>query len=289
VIGLALPVEASPGAQTMFPTPTVFPVDEVVYTLETVGGVQETLTFEYAPDGAIDPGTATATSQYPNGMVFTLAPGSSNGEIEDVILFLRNVDGSWTRVAAEYDAEREVWAAHPVALSAEQPAWKRFEFYWRVRDGTGAMIDTPPFEAEYSDPTREWFRMETPYSVVYWFGFSEDDPDFFAREMSTAIAATTLRLVEGLGRTLNYTPISVLYPSREAMSEIVGGDVNDPFLGSHTTWSFRMIVQYFEEDETVVEGAEWMSHWLTHELTHLYLIDAYGGRGTLWWNEGQAE
>ena len=76
VIGLALPVEASPGAQAMLPSPTPFPVENATYTLETVGGAQETLTFNYEADGAIVPGAATATSHYPRGMVFTLGPDS---------------------------------------------------------------------------------------------------------------------------------------------------------------------------------------------------------------------
>ncbi len=289
VIGLALPVAASPDVQTMLPTPTAYPVDEVVYTLETVGGVQKTLTFEYAPDGAIDPGTATATSQYPRGMVFTLSPESSNGEIEDVILFLRYAHGSGTRVVAEYDVEHEVWVAHPWKTGEGQPAWTHFQFYWRVRDETGFTIDTPAYEADYTDPTREWFRMETPYYVVYWFGMAENNPDQFAQYAARAIAATHPRRVEGFGRALSYTPIGVIYGSSEAMSEMVGSGVTNPTAGGYTSDSLGMTVQYVPPTRPLEEQIEWLAHVLTHELTHLYQYDVFGGRGPNWWIEGQAD
>ena len=153
-------------------------------------------------------------------MVFTLSPESSNGEIEDGILFLRYAHGSGTRVVAEYDVEHEVWVAHPWKTGEGQPAWTHFQFYWRVRDETGFTIDTPAYEADYTDPTREWFRMETPYYVVYWFGMAENNPDQFAQYAARAIAATHPRRVEGFGRALSYTPIGVIYGSSEAMSEI---------------------------------------------------------------------
>ena len=289
-IGLVLPVEASPGAQDALPTPTLFPVDEVPYALETVGGAQETLTFEYAPDGPFDLGVASVTSQYPRGMVFTLVPESSNGAIEDVILFLRYAHGSGTRVVAEFDSAREVWVAHPWESGAGQPAWTHFEFYWRVRDETGASVDSVAYEANYSDPTREWFRLETPYYVVYWFGMAEDAPDQFAREAARAIAGTHPRRVAGFGRELSYTPVGVIYGSREAMSEMVGSGVTNPTAGGYTSDSLGITVQFVPPDRDDAYLTEWLAHVLTHELTHLYQFDVVGGaRGPNWWTEGQAD
>lgn len=289
-IRLVMPAAAAPGAQTTLPTPTLFPVDEVVYALETVGGAPETLTFTYAPDGPFDLGAATVTSQYPRGMVFTLAPESSGGPITDVILFLRYAHGSGTRVVAEYDAAREAWVAHPWETGAGQPAWTHFVFYWRVRDASGASVETAAYEADYSDPTREWFRLETPYYVVYWFGMAEDDPDLFAREAAHAIAATHPRRVAGFGRALSYTPIGVIYGSEEAMSEMVGSGVTNPTAGGYTSDSLGITVQFVPEDRDVEYQVNWLAHVLTHELTHLYQFDVVGGtRGPNWWTEGQAD
>jgi len=96
--------------------------------------------------------------------------------------------------------------------------------------------------------------------------------------------------VAGFGRELSYTPVGVIYGSREAMSEMVGSGVTNPTAGGYTSDSLGITVQFVPPDRDDAYLTEWLAHVLTHELTHLYQFDVVGGaRGPNWWTEGQAD
>jgi hypothetical protein len=286
----SLILAAPDGQGDILPTPTPVPVEKVTYSLTTVGGEDQTLTIAHEDAEGFTLGATTITSHYPRGMVFTLQPESANGAIQDVILFIRYSHGSGTRVVAEPDADVPGgWLAHPWATGEGQPAWTHFEFYWRVRDVTGATVDTAPVPMDYWDPSRRWFRMETPYYIVYWYGMSADDPDRFARQAAFAIESTEPRRIAGFGQPISYVPIAVIYNSRADWGEIYASGISDSTAGGVTSNTLGMSVQ-FAPNSPVENQINVLSHIITHELTHMYQFDIVGGSpGPNWWIEGQAE
>ncbi len=289
IAAAALVLASVPGQGAILPTPTPYPIEAVDYELTVVGGESETFTFSYPDQDGFVLGATTVTSQYPRGMVFTIDPQSANGAIQDVILFMRYAHGSGTRVTAEWDPDRNAWVAHPWATGEGQPAWTHFDFYWRVRDDTGAAVDTAPVPMDYSDPTREWYRFETPYYIVYWFGMSDDKPQRFAEQAAYSIATTHPRRLDGFGESLSYKPTGVIYGSRAALNEMTSSGVSDTTAGGYTSNELGMSVQYVPSGSTQHQ-IDWLSHVLTHELVHLYQYDVVGGAtGPNWWTEGQAE
>lgn len=310
IVGLAFPALAAPGGQDddlNLPTPTPVPVEQTPYMLTVVGGVAETLTFDHGELDGFTLGETTASTEYPRGMVFTINPTSATGEIQDVILFIRFVHGSGNRVVAEWDDGAGAWVAHPWQTGEGQPAWTYFEFYWRVRDTSGASVDTEPIAIDYADPTREWFRMESDLVVLYWYGFGEDDPDAIAQRMADSMAATQERREQGFGRALSYKPVAVVYPSDEALAEIYGSGVSNDRVAGFTSSDLGMSVQVLRGTELVpgnenciyaLQPDEWTMErrietvysTTTHEVVHLYQYDILGGPlGPLWWTEGQPE
>ena len=310
VIALALPVNAAPNGQDggpNLPTPTPFPVENIAYELSTVGGVDEVLTFPGLEQDGITVSETTVHSEYPRGIVFSMEASSENGAIQDVILFMRYVHDSGTRVVAEFDPDSGKWVAHPWANGSEQPAWTHISFYWRVRDETGVMVETTPHDTDYWDPTRPWFRAESDHVVLYWFGFGEDDPDAIAQKMADSMAATHPRRVAGFGRPLSYKPIAVVYPSREALAETSGAGVERNRVAGYTSSDLGMSVQILRgtdippgneecvwttqpEDWTMERRINTIFSTTTHEVTHLYQYEVQGApMGPEWWTEGQPE
>jgi hypothetical protein len=312
VAGIALftwPVLAAPGAQSsdFLPTPTLFPVEDVSYTLDVVGGTPETWTFPAEEIDTFSIGETSVTSLYPQGMIFLVTPESSSGEIQDVILFVRFEHGSGTRVTAEPDADVPGgWVAHPWATGG-QPAWTHFQFHWRVRDTSGASVDTTPYWVDYADPNREWFRAESDYVILYWTGFGEDDPDAIAYRMAETIDSIQPRWVAGFGQPISYKPIAVVYPDRDALSNMYGSGVSNNRVAGFTSSELGMSVQVLRSTEippgqenciyltppeewTMERRIETIYQVTGHELTHLYQYDVLGGSlGFEWWFEGQAE
>lgn len=287
VTGLAL---AAPGAQSdILPTPTAFPVGELDYTLSAVGGADETLTFKHDDVDGFTFGTTTVRSFFPDGLFFTVAPESPNGAIEDVILFVRFSNESNARGIAEWNPETELWEVMLRDLSGSDPPWINLDWYWRVRDETGASVETAEEVVDYWDPNRRWFRVETPHYIVYWWGFLENDPDAFAQLMARSINSTHQRRLDGFGSDISYRPVAVVYPSHDdALADGLQTFVRRNVLGyNDSTLGMTIQVVPVLTEQEIVELA---TSTLLHELVHQWQFDVIGGnRGPQWWTEGQAE
>lgn len=285
LITLAAPPLQNPN----LPTPTVFPVSDVDFTLTTVGGEPETLRYTYDDRDGFTFGETSVTSEYPRGMIFTLNPISANGEIASVTLTVHYA--RWTdRFIAEWDATRGTWVAHPWATGDRQAAWAPFEFEWQITDTSVSTTKTPPIAAVYSDPTRQWFRMESDLFVFYWTNFFTTAPEVLAENVAEAIAATHQRRVDGFGAAIRYKPTAVMYDSRESLAEIYPAGTTDDHIGGYADRKLGMSVQIMFRRRTTADMIEWVTQICTHELVHLYQYDIVGGlKGPNWWVEGQAE
>lgn len=296
VAAFAFPALAAPPAQDILPTPTPAPVANLEYEFSVVGGEDMMLRFAHDPVDTITFGESVVTSMYPRGMEFVLQPESTNGTIQDVTLFFRFPNDTRTRFNASYDAEREAWVARPWELGNGTPAWVQFEFWWRVRDESGAFADSAPLTSEYWDATRQWYRLELPDFLLFWYGAGDADPEAVAEFLAYAIESTEQRRVDGFGAPLSYKPLGVLYPTQTAFSETSASGTERPategiVLAGLAMPDIAATVQFFLLDYRVEDAAiEGMAGSLTHEMTHMYQNDVVGGTfGPLWWTEGQAE
>ncbi|MBI5960869.1 MAG: hypothetical protein HY866_19175 [Chloroflexi bacterium] len=304
VVSLAMPVVAQEGPD--LPTPTVFPAENTPYTLEVVGGKDETFTFSYAEQETFKPGETTVTSEYPMGMRFTVTPSSTNGDITEVTLFIVLVHGIQTRFPAEWDPDNNQWVALPWDTGG-QPPWTTFDFYWYIRDASGAYIETPMNHMDYFDPYNEWFRSESDLLVLFWRDFGEEDPDTIAQKMADTMASIQPRKVAGFGIELSYKPSAVIFPDQEAFAGMYGSGINNTRVAGFTSSDLGMSVQVLRhagyaptqeeciwstkpEDWTMERRINTIYSVTTHEVTHLYQFDVQGDAyGYLWWSEGQAE
>lgn len=315
LIGLAFPVAAAPPRQggddsLNLPTPTPAPVLSVSYELSVVGGQAETLTFASEEYDNVTLSNITAFPNYPRGVEFT-ATITPKGDltIDAVNFFVRYVHGDRSRVPTTYDPDTNQWSAHPWATGDGQPAWTPFEFYWSITTSDGVTTQTTAHPMDYADPNREWFRVETPHIIIYWFGFGEDNVTQIAEDIATAMASTHERRVIGFGGDLGYKPVGVLFPSDEALAEMYGSGATNSNAAGFTSDDLGMTVQ-----EISIPSEEWYERlkdcvWLTpreertmegqirgaifgtipHEVTHLFQYEFGVLRGPLWWTEGQAD
>jgi hypothetical protein len=305
-ISLAFPALAAPPAQSdILPTPTVFPIDNVEYTFMSYGGTDEPQIFTHAPvDGFTFTDTVVKTL-YPAGMTFSVGVTSEHGEIETVQWILRREDVFGTRASAEWDAEQQQWVAHPWA-DGGQAAGTEGYFHWQVTDSAGNMVETEPQFVIYWDPENVWYRVESDYIVMHWYGIG-DDPEAFGRGMAEYMAALHPRFVAGFGRGLSYKPLALIYPDRESYATRFIGGIIRANQGGVTVPGEGLTTQRLRAAPIgpTVSECLWSKpadFWtlerriqevystVAHEVTHLYQGDVLGGtRGPTWWSEGQAE
>lgn len=277
------------------------------YELSVVGGEDMTLTFEGTTQDGITIGETSIRSQYPNGMTFTAEITSEESEITAVTLFRDLPNGSAERTAAVFDEQSGTWTAHAWQGNDPVPPWREFAFYWSVVDDGEVNVRTEPVPAEYWDPTREWYRAESEYLVLYWFGLDDVDPEYIAERSTIVMDEMGPRQIEGFGYELGYKPLAVVYPTRESTTEISGGTPMQ--VTGLANSAFSMVYMqasprddgWFERQAECIHLTPAEEHTeqfrmdnllegtIPHEITHLYQFAGGVDVGYNWWVEGQAE
>ncbi len=146
--------------------------------------------------------------------------------------------------------------------------------------------------------------MESDHIIAFWFGFGEDDPDAIAQKMADVMESTHQRRVDAFGRELSYKPVTVIYPSQEALGETTGTGVTNTRAAGFTSSELGMSVQTLRgndyapgqencvwstkpEDWTMERRINTIYSVTSHEIAHLYQYDVLGGPlGPEWWQEG---
>lgn len=306
IVLASTPRQGSP----LLPTPTVYPAENVDYALTTVGGETIAVAGQGVSAEGITIGDHTAVSQYPNGVVFrTTIETVGDVGIESATVFLRYEANSGSRVNAEYDAETGEWVAHIWEGGQGVPPWLPYRFFWRVTDTFGNTAQTEPVLMEYSDPTREWYRVETPDIIVFWFGTTEVGVETAAAGIAEAMASTEPRRIAGFGQELSYKPRGVLFPTLETRGEINGSGFTNTNAAGFTSTEFGVTVQSFamptddwferlanciglvpREERTETRRLNSAIYAvIPHEIAHLYQFENGGAVGPEWWSEGQAD
>jgi hypothetical protein len=219
VLLFALPTTAGPTAQdwTPIPTPTPYPVDEIVYKLETVGGDASPQVFPAQEVDGVTFGETTVKTEFPNSMDFSVTIESDTYEIDDLELIIRYNNGSEiSNVQVSWDDEAQVWVAK-WSLFRQFAPWTEVQFKWVITNIQDTPISTAWHPLTLVEPSHEWHRVMTEHATLYWYGFGEDNPEHIARDFARVAAATHQRLVDGFDRGMSYMPVVVIYPDDGAV------------------------------------------------------------------------
>lgn len=279
--------------------------DAPAYTLDIVGGEDVTLEIDGATIDGITVGTTSVRSTYPNGgMIFAAGITSENGAVTDVKATANVPGGTTERVDAALDDETGQWVAELFPAGNNMLPWRNFDFQWRVSDESGEQIFTEPVPLNYWDPTREWYRLENDYMIMYWFGVEEIDPEYIAETTTEVMQITEEMRRQAFGFELDYKPVAIVYGTRVATAETIGtpmlmsglagltpGMTLQTFGARDDAWFERQadcIHVTPREEQTQQYLVDRAIHGtIPHEITHLYQAEM-GVGGPNWWSEGQA-
>lgn len=295
---LAFPVAARPSSQNGqdFATPTLSPVELDPVAVTQVGGALEKVTYPAETLGDFAVGNTFALSNYPHGATFTVSV-KTDKIIQGITLFARYPHRSGTRAVAEQTDTPGEWKA-VLYDRPGQPPWQEFDFYWSITAEDSSFVETTPQHFVYNDPTRVWFKAETPLLRLYWFGYDES----FAQVAMEGIAAVQERYLLGFGQPLSYVPVAVLFADVESFAEFSSGGVTGAQQrAGFTSNELGMTVQRFIEiglprgcsvfpsisEQTVEWLYAYTTEVITHEVAHLYQFEN-NINGPTWFIEGGA-
>ncbi|MBN1966249.1 MAG: hypothetical protein JW910_16495 [Anaerolineae bacterium] len=260
-----------------------------------------------AQEGENDPdvftiGAITLTSNYPEGMTFTIEASSSAGPITRATVFYDFGAPISGRDSADF-IDHETGMITTNLYRYEEDGlipWLDVNYTWRLVDAAGNSIETEPQHAIYEDTTREWMHAENDLVRVYWFGL----PEWVGAEALDAVEDARERWSLSFpGVALNPPPLVVIYPDLESFLEWRGeaGAESIRFVGTlRQQWNGT--VQRVADQERLDRecggldlGADYelvvralARSTVVHELTHFHQYALSSDNGPSWWVEGQA-
>jgi hypothetical protein len=255
--------------------------------------------------GVFTIGEQTFTSNYPEGMTFTVQATRSGGPIARASLFYDFGIQPSGRVPAE-TMDNQSGTITAVVRRADAGGlipWLEVNYHWRLIDSAGNAIETPVQHAVYADNSREWQHAESDLVRIYWFGL----PAWVGPEAIDAVNQAQERWRLGFpGVELTTRPLVVIYPDRDSFMEWQGelpqgSEDSIRFVGTlRESWNgtVQRVPDQLRLDRTcggldIVADFDHVVRALaratvTHELTHFHQYAMNSDRGPTWWIEGQA-
>jgi hypothetical protein len=219
---------------------------------------------------------------YPRAIVLRLEI-EADEEIAEVTLFY-HLAGKPSRVYGypQVMVGRSVSTEFSIRTGGAQylPAGVEIEYYYRIQDSRGGVLETPHSRVTYLDPAYRWRELRQGDLVVTWHDLSEER----VRKVVTD-AEARLRVAKEMFGLDDVRPIkAVIFNSRKE------SDRGLPFVSEAASQRHLYGGFAFQAyDQFVLSGLS--EHGITHEATHLLLGQAVSSplaKIPAWLNEGLA-
>ncbi len=225
----------------------------------------------------------TFTSNYPNGMTFTIQASSDKGEITSATAIWSHAPRQIRRrPAEEYNPDTETFTA--VWLAEEStPPWVMVNYRWRFVDAEGNVYTTEWYmDEEYADNTSQWSRYESEDVIVF---VQKGLPEETGQTVLDAMAAQRETYRQAWGDLLSNKPRAILFANRQDFAAWRSGSTNPNVIGeTRSDWGGMVQVVSGGGIVDLAYGT------VLHEVGHLYQ-EEFAGAGFAagsWWTEGSA-
>jgi hypothetical protein len=228
--------------------------------------------------------SSTVEAQFPLSLVFSVEAESAS-TITDIRLLYQVDKMNYAQVTSEswpsFEASTMVSTSWTWDMRrASLPPGADVTYWWKLRDSSGAVVETLPAPVSFDDDRFEWRTLESPDVTILWYSGDE----VFAGELLDVCETAIETLAADVGTRVDRHIDVYIYESstdvRQAMvypQEWTGGVA-------------------FTEYGTVAIGIgpgdmDWGARALRHELTHLVVHTAVFspfGQLPTWLDEGLA-
>ncbi len=235
-----------------------------------------------AAGGAIQVLEMRQQVNFPNGVGLTLT-AESDADIVEVRVFFRAAGSrSWGYAYADFEPGSRIVATRsiPVSEAGYLAPGADVEYYYRIRDAHGAVLDTERATVEYLDARFDWRRVNIgPLELVY-------------HDIGDGRIADAAR---ALNRDLQRVAALLQHEPREGFKGVIYNsyaDANAVFpVQSQTTTDHGTFAGYAFPEQGVFVGQGLDRRIIVHESAHLLFRDALGEKALsvpAWLDEGFA-
>jgi hypothetical protein len=228
---------------------------------------------------------SSAAVVFPSQLNFSLS-ARSNVDITDIRLCFTVDQDSFTEVISEGyvefipDTEVDVsWSLEMVKIGGLPPG-ATVEYWWRVKDASGRMVESTPTQLRYDDTRYSWRSITEGEVTLYWY----EGDNAFAQELMSAAQQALERLAEDTGACLERPAALYIYASSE---DLLGAMIHpQEWTGGVAYTRYSIMAIGIAPDDTVW-GKSTIAHELTHLVVHQMTLNPYNDLPT-WLNEGLA-
>ena len=237
-----------------------------------------------APSSSLQAVDTGVVAQFPSSLRFTML-AESPYPVTDVRLLYRIDKMNYAQVTSE------AWASFEPSTSvsadwtwdmrrASLPPGAGITYWWKVRDSSGAVVETPTSMIRFDDNRHEWRQLDSADVSLHWY-YGDDE---FANELLAVCDQAIETLAVDIGARVDRRIIVYLYQSaadlRQAMvypQEWTGG----------VAFTDYGIVAIGLGPGDMEWGIRALRHELTHLVVHTLTFGPYGELPT-WLDEGLA-
>jgi hypothetical protein len=239
-----------------------------------------------APQDGITISSSTLQADIPNTITFSL-DASSSANIEKVTLLYQSNGHSCqngvARQAITLDPAKKIhvqWAWE-LTYSGTMPPGAQISWQWEIEDNAGNKLVTDLQTATVEDNAYDWQKLSEDELSVWWV----DGGDVFGRRMLNIALDSLNRLEKEVGARPTRPVIVVLYPSTDAMKDVL---LYEPeWTGGQALWNYGVVVIGIGPDDI-----EWAKESIPHELAHVVTLELMfncsGVQTPTWLAEGLA-
>lgn len=243
-----------------------------------------------ADEGDIEVVEATAVSQFPDGILFSVEAESA-GVIDEVRVFIKKADQSGRSSYRSIEVEPGEMVSGETLLPVTGgggdyfPPGTKISYHFEIRDKTGGVVRTERTDFVYEDSRFEWLTLGDDLITVYYYGE-------FVEERARIILEAARETMDNMVSVLGIAPTDPLrIVSYNNYRHMV---VALPFRSSAVSQDLQAQGMAFSDERVLLIHAfdPTVTGTVSHEFVHLLVAEAAGGSSALvptWLNEGLAE
>ena len=227
----------------------------------------------------------SAEAEFPDRLNFSLS-AQSDTDITDIRLCYTTDQIGFAKVISEAYIEftpsptvNVSWSLEMVRIGGLPPGTV-VEYWWKIADGSGDRLETPPAQVDFDDTRYDWLSLTEGKVNLYWYSGNEA----FAQELMATAQEAMARLAADTGAELERPARLYIYTSS---SDLQGAMIYPQ------EWTGGVA---FTRYGTMAIGIspgniDWGNRAIAHELTHLVIhqitLNPYNSL-PVWLDEGLA-
>jgi len=227
----------------------------------------------------------SAEADFPDRLNFSLS-AQSDTNITDIRLCYTTDQIGFAKVIAEAYIEftpsptvNVSWSLEMVRIGGLPPGTV-VEYWWKIADGSGDRLETPPAQVNFDDTRYDWLSLTEGKVNLYWYSGNEA----FAQELMATAQAAMAQLATDTGAELERPARLYIYASS---SDLQGAMIYPQEWTGGVAFTRYGTMAIGISPGNIDWGKRAIAHELTHLVIHQITLNPYNSL-PVWLDEGLA-